>query len=117
MGPERSEDVSSRIGEHRSARLGYGAATKLLVDRGSVITTEDNDGRTARDLAEGSDRAIKGLTKQAGSLMEVRCVTCIHYIIPRYTISQKLLKPRRRKDNPYLQSGRLSQVHFKLVNT
>ena len=59
----------------RSARLGYGAATKLLVDRGSVITTEDNDGRTARDLAEGSDRAIKALTKQAGSLMEVRCVT------------------------------------------
>ena len=40
---------------------GYGAATKLLVDRGSVITTEDNDGRTARDLAEGSDRAIKAL--------------------------------------------------------
>jgi ankyrin repeat protein len=44
---------------HRSARLGYGAATKLLVDRWSVVTTEDNDGRTARDLAEGSDRAIK----------------------------------------------------------
>jgi hypothetical protein len=26
-----------------------------------VVTTEDNDGRTARDLAEGSDRAIKAL--------------------------------------------------------
>jgi len=28
---------------------------------GVVITTEDNDGRTARDLAEGSDRVIKAL--------------------------------------------------------
>jgi hypothetical protein len=44
-----------------SARLGYGAATKLLVHRGSVVTTEDNYGRTARDLAEDSDRAIKAL--------------------------------------------------------
>jgi hypothetical protein len=35
--------------------------TKLLVDRGSVVTTKDNDARTARDLAEGSDRAIKAL--------------------------------------------------------
>jgi hypothetical protein len=26
-----------------------------------VITTEDNDGRTAGDLAKGSDRAIKAL--------------------------------------------------------
>jgi hypothetical protein len=43
------------------ARLGYGATTKLLVDRGSVVTTKDNDARTARDLAEGSDRAIKAL--------------------------------------------------------
>ena len=68
-------DKLGRTPLHRSARLGYGAVTKLLVDRGSVITTEDNDGRTARDLAEGSDRAIKALTKQAGSLMEVRCVT------------------------------------------
>jgi hypothetical protein len=102
MGPERSEDVSSRIGEHRSARLGYRAATKLLVDRGSVIMTEDNDRRTARDLAKGLDRVIKALTKQASSLIEVRYVTYIHYIIPRYIISQKLLKPRRTKDNPYL---------------
>jgi ankyrin repeat protein len=54
-------DKLGRTPLHRSARLGYGAATKLLVDRGSVITTEDNDGRTARDLAEGSDRAIKAL--------------------------------------------------------
>lgn len=54
-------DKLGRTPLHRSARLGYGAATKLLVDRGSVITTEDNDGRTARDLAEGSDRAIKVL--------------------------------------------------------
>jgi hypothetical protein len=30
-----------------------------LVDRGSVITTEDYDKHTARDLAEGSDRVIK----------------------------------------------------------
>jgi ankyrin repeat protein len=60
---------------HRSTRLGYGAVTKLLVDRGLVITTEDNDRRTARDLAKGSDRVIKALTKQAGSLIEVRYVT------------------------------------------
>jgi hypothetical protein len=57
----RLVDKLGRTPLHRSARLGYGAATKLLVDRGSVVTTEDNDGRTARDLAEGSDRAIKAL--------------------------------------------------------
>jgi ankyrin repeat protein len=44
---------------HRSACLGYRAATKLLVDKGLVVTTKDNDKRTARDLAKGSDRAIK----------------------------------------------------------
>jgi ankyrin repeat protein len=54
-------DKLGRTPLHRSARLGYGAATKLLVDRGSVVTTEGNNGRTARDLAEGSDRAIKAL--------------------------------------------------------
>jgi ankyrin repeat protein len=54
-------DKLGRTPLHRSACLGYGAATKLLVDRGSVMMTEDNDGRTARDLAEGSDRAIKAL--------------------------------------------------------
>jgi hypothetical protein len=54
-------DKLGRTPLHRSARLGYGAATKLLVDRGSVVTTKDNDARTARDLTEGSDRAIKAL--------------------------------------------------------
>ena len=44
-----------------SAHLGYRVVTKLLVDRGSVVTTEDNNKRTARDLAEGSDHAIKAL--------------------------------------------------------
>jgi hypothetical protein len=44
--------------------LGYGAATKLLVDRGLVVIIEDNNGRTARDLAEGSDRAIKALNSE-----------------------------------------------------
>ena len=67
-------DKLGRTPLHRSARLGYRAATILLLDRGSVITTEDNDGRTARDLAKGSDRIIKALTKQAGSLIEVRYV-------------------------------------------
>lgn len=46
---------------YRSARLGYGAATKLLVDRGLIVIMEDNNGRTARDLAKGLDRAIKAL--------------------------------------------------------
>ena len=48
----------------RSARLGYGAAAKLLVNRGSVVITEDNSGCTARDLAEGSDCAIKALNDE-----------------------------------------------------
>jgi len=46
---------------YRSAYLGYGAATKLSVDRGLVITIEDNDGRMACDLAESSDYAVKAL--------------------------------------------------------
>jgi ankyrin repeat protein len=54
-------DKLGRTPLHRSARLGYGTATKLLLNTGSLVTTEDNDGRTARDLAEGSDRAIKAL--------------------------------------------------------
>ena len=57
-------DKLGRTPLHCSARLGYGAATKLLVDRGLVVTTEDNDGRTARDLAKGSDRAIKALDSE-----------------------------------------------------
>lgn len=55
-------DKLGRTPLHRSARLGYGAATKLLVDRGTVVKMEDNDRRTACDLAEGSDRVIKALT-------------------------------------------------------
>jgi ankyrin repeat protein len=54
-------DKLGRTPLHRSARLGYGAATKLLVNTGSVVITEDNDKRTARNLAEGSDRIIKAL--------------------------------------------------------
>ena len=45
-------DKLGRTPLHHSARLGYGAASKLLVDRGSVVTTEDNHGRTARDMAK-----------------------------------------------------------------
>jgi ankyrin repeat protein len=54
-------DKLGQIPLHRSACLGYGTATKLLVDRWSVITAEDYNGRTARDLAEGSVHAIKAL--------------------------------------------------------
>ena len=35
-----------------AACLGYGAATRVLVDRGAVVTAENNHGRTARDIAE-----------------------------------------------------------------
>jgi ankyrin repeat protein len=61
-------DKLGRTPLHRSARLGYGAATKLLVDRGSVVITEDNNRRTARDLAEGLDRAIKALNGKESDL-------------------------------------------------
>jgi hypothetical protein len=45
---------------HHSARLGYGAATELLVDREAVVDGADNNGRTARDPAGGGlGRAIK----------------------------------------------------------
>ena len=54
-------DKLGRTPLHRSARLGYRAATKLLVNRGLLITTEDNDRRTARDLAKGLDHVIKAL--------------------------------------------------------
>jgi hypothetical protein len=30
----------------------------------TVVTTEDNDRRTARDLAKGSDRSIKALNSE-----------------------------------------------------
>ncbi|KFY18801.1 hypothetical protein V491_04698, partial [Pseudogymnoascus sp. VKM F-3775] len=55
---------SSRSPEwYKAALLGYGAATKLLVDRGAVLHAVDNDGHTAHDLAEerGQERAIKAL--------------------------------------------------------
>lgn len=57
-------DKRVQIPLHRSACLGYRAATKLLVDRWSVITTEDYNGRTARDLAEGSVYTIKALNSE-----------------------------------------------------
>lgn len=57
-------DKLSRTPLHRSACLGYGAATKLLVNRGLVVTTKDNNTRTARDLAKGLDRATKALNSK-----------------------------------------------------
>jgi ankyrin repeat protein len=54
-------DKRGQIPLHPSASLGYRAATKLLVDRWSVITTEDYNGRTARNFAEGSVHVIKAL--------------------------------------------------------
>jgi ankyrin repeat protein len=54
-------DKLGRIPLHYSTRLGYGAVTKLLVNRGLIVTTEDNNGRTARDLAKGLDYIIKAL--------------------------------------------------------
>jgi hypothetical protein len=63
-------DKLGRTPLHRSARLRYGAVTKLLVNRGSVVTTEDNNGHTARNLAKGSDRIIKALNgKEPGFYM------------------------------------------------
>ncbi len=51
---------------HCSAYLGYRVATKLLVDRGSVVTTEDNYRHTSRDVAKeaGSERVIKALNSE-----------------------------------------------------
>jgi hypothetical protein len=44
-----------------AAYLGYGAATRLLVNRGVVVMAEDNYGHTARDMAKerGLEHAIK----------------------------------------------------------
>jgi hypothetical protein len=56
-------DKLSQILLHYSTHLGYGVVTKLLVNRGLVIMIEDNNRYTARDLAKGSDRVIKALTK------------------------------------------------------
>ncbi len=48
---------------HLSAQLGYGEATKFLVDGGALVSAVDSVGRTARDLAEetGKERTIKAL--------------------------------------------------------
>ncbi len=48
---------------HLSAQLGYGEATKLLVDGGALVCAINSVGRTARYLAEekGMERAIKAL--------------------------------------------------------
>jgi ankyrin repeat protein len=56
-------DKLGRILLYRSAHLGYEVATKLLINRGIVVTTKDNYGRTARNLAEetGAERTIKAL--------------------------------------------------------
>jgi len=52
-------DKLSRILLHYFARLRYRAATKLLVNRGLIVITEDNNKRIIRDLAKGSNYAIK----------------------------------------------------------
>ena len=65
----------------RSTRLGYRIATELLVDRGTVVTTEDNNGRTARGLAEGLDRAIKWL-----STVKSRIFMCIKIACSRSSL-------------------------------
>lgn len=49
-------DQLKRTPLHRSVWLGHGAVTKLLVDRGAVVEAVDNDGHTARDLAEEMDQ-------------------------------------------------------------
>jgi hypothetical protein len=60
----RLVDKLSRTLLHCSACLGYRAATKLLIDKRLVVTTEDNNKRIARDLAKGSDCAIKALNSK-----------------------------------------------------
>ena len=54
----------SQILLYCSACLEYEAVTKLLINRGSVIITEDNNQYTARDLAKGSDHEIKALNSK-----------------------------------------------------
>lgn len=48
-------DQQGRTPLHRSAWPGYGAAMKLLVDRGAVIDAVDNNWHTACDFAEAKD--------------------------------------------------------------
>ena len=56
-------DRYSRTPLYLSAQLRYGEATKLLVDRGALVSAVDSSGRTARNLAEekGRGRATKAL--------------------------------------------------------
>ena len=44
--------------------MGYRVVTKLLVNRGLVITIEDNNRRIVRDLAKGLDYIIKALNSK-----------------------------------------------------
>ena len=46
-----AKDNLKRILLHCYAELGYSAATKLLVNKGSSLFVKDNAGRTARELA------------------------------------------------------------------
>ena len=48
------KDNLRRILLHYCTRLNYNVATKLLVDRGSLLSAVDNSGRTARALAQVS---------------------------------------------------------------
>jgi hypothetical protein len=49
---------------YRFACLRYRAATKLLVNKGLIIITEDNNKRITRDLAKGLDRVIKAFNSE-----------------------------------------------------
>ncbi len=59
-------DRLGRTPLHLSAQLGYGEATKLLVNGGALLSAVDSAGRTAPDLAEeeGLERAIKALDSE-----------------------------------------------------
>jgi ankyrin repeat protein len=49
---------------HHSARLGYRAAIKLLINKGLIVIIKDNNRRIARDLAKGLNRAIKAFNSE-----------------------------------------------------
>jgi len=59
-------DRLSRTLLYLSARLGYREATKLLVNRGALLSAVDNIGRIARNLVEekGLERTIKAIDNE-----------------------------------------------------
>jgi ankyrin repeat protein len=52
-------DKLGRIPLHYSTSLGYGAATRLLIDRGVVVITEDSDRRTARNIPKRQIQTVQ----------------------------------------------------------